>query len=39
MCNEQGRNQLLVTNERVEFEEKPVEVQDVENIIHQFRGI
>jgi hypothetical protein len=39
MCDEQGRNQVLVTYERVEFEEKPAEVQDVENVTHQFRGI
>ena len=33
-----GKNWQLVTNEPVEFEKQPVEVQDCRNITHLFRG-
>ena len=33
-----GRNGLLVTDELVEFEKQPVEVQDIRKITHQFKG-
>ena len=34
-----GENRQLVTDEPVEFEEKPVEVQDCRKITDHFRGI
>ena len=34
-----GENQQLVTNELVEFEKSPVEVQDYRIITNHFRGI
>ena len=34
-----GENRQLVTDEPVEFEEKPVEVQDCKKITHHYRGI
>ena len=34
-----GENQQLVTNEPVEFEKEPVEVQDYRKITDHFRGI
>ncbi len=33
-----GKNRQLVTNEPVEFEKYPVEVQDCKKIIDHFRG-
>jgi hypothetical protein len=34
-----GENRQLVTNERVEFEKQPVEVQDCRRVTNHFRGI
>ena len=34
-----GENRQLVTNEPVEFEKKPVEVQDCKKFTDHFRGI
>jgi hypothetical protein len=34
-----GENRQLVTNEPVEFQKKPVEVQDCRKITDHFRGI
>jgi hypothetical protein len=34
-----GQNRQLVTNEPVEVEKYPVEVQDCRKITHHFRGI
>ena len=34
-----GENRQLVTDEPVEFEKKPVEVQDCRKITGQFKGI
>jgi hypothetical protein len=34
-----GENRQLVTDEPVEFEKQPVEIQDFGKITHHFRGI
>ena len=34
-----GRTRPLITDEPVEFEKEPVEVEDFGKITHQFRGI
>ena len=34
-----GENRQLVTNEPIEFEKTPVEVQDYKKITDHFRGI
>jgi len=39
ITNVTGENRQLVTNEPVEFEKYPVEVQDCRKITDHFRGI
>ena len=34
-----GENRQLVTNEPIEFEKQPIEVQDCRKITDRFRGI
>ena len=34
-----GENQQVLTDEPVDFEKEPVEVQDFKQTINQFRGI